>query len=153
MATKKSEKSETKSNNARVEMVNADQAVKFNDENMIRDGFLSKDVKFENEGDTFQGLILGVFTAEPKGDRKTASQGYNFLSLKGEKATVWGGAVLDKLLPQIEEQGTFVTITYTGKNKQTKLYNVTTSVNGTKKYANLLDNVDLDEFEWFTSVE
>jgi len=147
---KKVQKTNTRT--GEVILLNEKEVASFGDEQEVRDSFLSLDVKFKTAGETFQGILLGMFTAPPKDDREDESTGYNFLTLDGQKATVWGGVVLNKLMPQIAKPPMFVTITYKGLNKRTKTYRVVASAKGLAQHKHLLKGIDLDEYQWFEEI-
>lgn len=137
-------------------LMNEKDARSFDDSREIADSLLT--VKFNEPGETFQGILLGKFeVAEKTNDAgevvRNKSTGYNFLTLDGKKATVWGSFVLDKLMPQLEPP-CFVTITYKGKNKQTKTFKVAVSESAYREYKHLLKDagIDLAEYKWFEEI-
>lgn len=130
----------------------------FDDEERAFDPMRGREIRFDVEdtpiGFSFQGLLLGKFVNPKPIFKDKVSTGYNFCDLDGKKATLWGSAVLDRLMPQFEPFNTFITVVYMGasvgaKGNTTKIFDIKSSVKGFEKYKHLLDAFDQNEFEWF----
>lgn len=125
----------------------------FGDETAAFDPMRGIEVRFDAEtpiGHSFQGICIGTFT-NSNTQTGTESRGYRFIDRNGQRATVWGSYVLDRLMPQYKPP-VFLTITFRGVKGRTKTFDVVSSEAGLKKYQHLLKGVDLSKEEWFEDV-
>ena len=153
---RKADKQKANTRTNKVMLANEKDMQSFGDEQQAVGVNQALSVKFTQPGESFQGILLGRFISPAVTDdngkqTRAESIGYNFLTLDGARATVWGGVVLNDLMPDFEPP-CFVTITFTGMSKRTKKFKAVSSEAGFKQYKHLLKGVDLSTYEWFEEI-